>query len=647
MEFTFIIFLKLVITFIIVNILPGLTISFYLFRNEEGLNLIDKIILACILSPVILIIVSYFEDLIGIPQNSSTLALNLSAIALPTAYLYWKKKKEKLLKNFIDRWDILAYASFVLLLFFRVFPTTQSPVPLAADSIAHTEWLRILHTTFHATTDQWYPQGMQYFLNYYAAFVAPLYPKWILIFTNFFAALFPISFFYFGILAFSRTKKYLVLPWIFFMISSLTTWPKDLYFTLGKNATVLAFSIIPIALYLFFRLKKRLDAALLAVIMFALFIIHYPNAILMYGLGGIILLSELFSYQKKKIEFHKGAFANLLFFSIISVALLGIAVLHAFPIYQAHPASSDTSLIGAITSAQAQGGFHFFLTNYPNNLIGIFGIPSLVLFIISLIAFLRQRAPEKIITLSLIGYLFLMAIDIVLLSLPDPAPGIFYHLQFFVFFIFPFIILIAWFLEEVSRKIECSVILEKTIKNLMIFKYEYLKKITPRGITLAVLIIIFVVGGCLSFSQYIRSTKRVLTREQDLKAFAFINERLPKDGKRILIRLYSAHNRTVIHGADSGIWLNAYTGRPVEVDWVNFSKKKSFDIFNLSEQLTKESGDLESLKELYCEYGIGYAFKGSGRRGKVTQIYNSNKDHFELLYDDGAQLYKITNIDCL
>ena len=664
MFFEGILIMKLFIFLFVVNILPAIGITFYLFKNKSKLETLDKIIISFIISPLLLIAVSFLENFLNIPQNKTVIIFNVLTLSISSFYILQKNKQwkyfklQKFFSEIKNPYRLIIYFIFIALIFFRIYPATKIFTPITADPIAHSEWLQALNTTFHTTTDFWYPQGLEYFLNYYAIFVAPIYPKLILIFTNLFTALFSISFFYFIFLttksSFKNNKK-ILFPLLVFAVASLVPYPKNLYYTFGKNSFIFAISIIPILFAIFNNMKyTKINLFLFSILSFSLFLIHYPTGIYFYIFLLPFFIGKLFFLKNKKISFKKETLTPSIIFIITTIFLSSILFANIFSIYKQHPPSEDKGVAKAAQSVQ--NPFSFVLNGFWNEQFETYKykpcltakfvykknickkklnidkdtrISLFYFFIISILFFILKtiinpKNKNLIIPGQIIVGFLLLFLFIPLSFKISPVVGTFFFLELSLFFSFVFVLITSWFFKEII-----TIFNNKKIYSLFII----------------IILFIFLIINLQSYSTYNKRSKKTSVTIADIIAFNFIKNNLPKN-KKILIKLYNVDNK-IIAGSDSGVWIPSYTNHSIEVDWLNFSSDKSFEIYSLFKKLTKKPNDVQSLSKLYCKYNIGYIFSGSRKKRKSTTIRIDESDYYKNIYNKNkVQIDKLININC-
>ena len=616
------------------------------------------VFIGMLLSPLILIGISFFESQIGIPQQKTALFCNSLAILGLGWYFtihkraLWSKKstlEKDALIHMCKQWLPLI---FLILIFARVFPVTYILTPITADSIAHAQWLRTLTTTGFVTQEQWYPQGLEYFLNYFTTFTLITTPKAVLLFSNYCAALFPIAVFYCILLTSEmNAKKRFLFALSGFVIASLTPYPKELFYTFGKNSFIFAFAMTPIILALAFRLKTYSDALLLSMLAFSIFVIHFPTSAFVYLLIASIFFSHIFIVKDARLTIQKSPLYKMFLFGFATATFIAIFAIHIAPLYTSHPPSEDKAM------AQAAATITTPFSWIPTNLLAsqknifeykpcftarfltgsnicrplhidkdTFAIDIFALFLLGLIVYLFKRN-ESIINRVLVGYGAGYLLMYFFLLLPNKVPGFFLFAEYVLFFTFLFVIIAAWLL----------------VSSAFFFEKRYPAKTLL--IYILALGLLFLIGNAEAFKTYFDKQSKTSTQNADMQAFDFITANLPQDNKKILVELYNVDNK-IIAGADSGIWIPSFTGRDIEVSWLDFSQDRSFVIYDLAKNLVANPDDAASLDTLFCTYHIGYLFHGSTNQRKSTIIVADNNPNYTLLYDRKAKLYKIIDRKC-
>ncbi len=307
-----------------IGILPGAFISLLLTKEKPNLNLLDKGLISFIISPFVLIPISFLEDFVRIPLNTTVLTINLLIVIFINIILIKKYDLFHLptininLKTISPK--IILYLLFLALFIIKILPILSQYTPLLHDPIAHSEWLKFLSDNEFTTMSNIYPQGFEYFLIYFTTFFKISFPKAVLISTVLFTAIFPVSMFYLGLfLTKGKSLKEFLFPVFLFLFSLISVYPNNFYFTAGKNSMIMAFCITPIILYYIFSTQKNLRHIILPVLIFSVFIVHYPTgAVLFVSFYFKLFIDLLNIYKNNKGQLHPEIRKFLITFFITS-----------------------------------------------------------------------------------------------------------------------------------------------------------------------------------------------------------------------------------------------------------------------------------------------------------------------------------------
>lgn len=616
------------------NILPGLAIVFFLTRNRKDAGLVDKVILGVLVSPLVLVILSFLEEITGIPQDTRTLTINVIVLAVVNiAYLtrYHARKEDYALRF---TWvKGLAYALFAALFLFRVLPTLDILVPLAHDPIAHSQWLEYLNIHNFTTVDQWYPQGLEYFFNYYATFLDIGYPKLILVATNAALALFPVSMFYLGLFTVKGGNRWLIFPFIMFVLSARIRLPNEFYLTSGKNSMVLAFSLTPFLLYLAAANKNRWEYIAATILSYGVVLIHYPTGFLLLFVLFFISLRDVVRLTDRKPDIDPTQLVHYLTAIAIFAGLSGLLLIRILPIYANSPLTEDISFDYVIDYINLYGLPNYIWRNFLEDQLQAYRMTVFVLFIGAVSAFLLVRDDNREFTgkmLAASASLFLIGIPVLFL---DEQLGVRYHVQFRFFMVFTVVTTVSWFIYYVYQRM---------------FQDSRREGI----ISVAAVVLLgaaFLYGGSNQYQKYMDYQNDLNTvRDADIEAFEFINQNVEGDMK-ILVRMGRPYiDKGPVVGADSGSWIPSFTDKEVEVSFLDFASGRSMKIFDLYTAVAEDSNDIDAISELYCDYEVGYIFFGS------RAVYFDNMSREDLqgsryiakLFDNGAAVYEISGMNC-
>lgn len=637
--------LKLLLFFVVTGLLPGLALAFYITRERADFNIIDRLWLAAILSPFVLVLASMVEEAFGVPQSPAVLTLNLILIASITILIMVRYSRPTRIEwNFsTGRSRLLVYPLFGSLVFFRVGPTAKILTPLLHDPIAHSVWLKFLNVNHHVTSDQWYPQGLVYYLNYYATFLDYSYPKLVLVVTNFLLALIPVSMFYLGLLLFRSNKRGLglLMPISMLLLASLTLVPNDFYFIAGKNSRIFAFIGIPMVLYMSYWARSKIQYLACALLILSIFLVHFPTGFFGAAVFAVISIFRIVTRCGWRLTVDWHLLGNLLlsvavslFLALVYLVRITIPAFSSNPDELGNPVRVDFaySQIPVIMSDAVHASYDAARIYFSGNTLSPLLIPVSLVAVIAFIIVKDELTTREVISRLILTYTGLFILGAVLPAFGGSAIVSFYNADLVFFYFFVFVTIISWLVLKVFDLIT---------KNLLPDRYPYLE------FALSVVIAgIFIIGNIDKYNLFLASQRALeTTQASDIQAFDFINNHTASN-KKILIQMNKAGE--IVMGSDSGVWISSFTDREVEVDFNNFSKARAPEIYDLYLQLALDSNDLKTLEELHCDYDIGYVFFGSKKVFPYSMSAETleSSPYLQKIFDNEAKLYRIEDISC-
>ena len=624
---------KLILYGIFAGVLPSLALIFYLSRDKDHIDLLDRLVMAFVMSPLVLVLVSFLEEVPGVPQNRLVLTINLVALASINIFLLIKYFRGKPLRLFSFSWGKLVFLLlFLLVMVYRLLPTEALATPILHDPISHSEWLKQLNITHFTTKEKWYPQGLEYYLNYFATYFDISYPKTVLIWTNFFTALFPVGFFYLGMLLVKKPGKYYLLyPMVLFTLAAIARVPTNFYFLAGKNSLIFVFSAAPIILYAMYTARSKLDHLISAMLICAAIVIHYPTGFSLLVFYSSMSLLKMTSWRRWRIKVDRQALYGFLS-GVSALFVFGMILTYrVLPIYRGYPPENDKSIGVVLTFIDKFGVIKYISDDFYSREVSLIGTMAVILFTAALAVFLFAANGEKYRRFTgyfLFSYIVLSLVGAIILLFPDKVQGVFLGFQIQFFFIFVQIVLVAW---------------------LVMYIFSRWSPASPAliyGIFVFVLAALVVYMGAHQYNRYlVEQGIHKSTTPADFEAFRFINTEI-SDNKKFLIQLATTIN--VVVGTDSGVWIPSFTDKQVEVDFTDFANPKSYEILNLYLEVAKDSQDTEALKELYCDYDVGYIFFGSRKSSSDSMQKEEleGNSNFEKIYDNGASIFMIKAQEC-
>ncbi len=625
--------IEFALLFFPVNLLPGLALAFYVARRTEGIGLIDKLIIAVVLAPLALILVSFVEDVSGIPQSSPVLFVNTLGLALANIALlarYFRRRQDWALR--LGWVKVVAYGMFAALIFFRVAPAFGLLTPIVHDPVSHVEWLKHLNLTHFSTNAQWYPQGLEYYLNYYATFFGSSYARTVLISQNYLIALFPVSMFYLGLLIFRGKDKWFLFPLVMFAIGARLPKPDEYFFAGGQNSMVFAFSVTPLLLYLATSVKNRWDYVIAAAFIFAAIVIHYPFGFFMLFTLFAVNLGRLVRRRGKKPFVDKKTLMDYGAAAVVIGVLGALLLKKILPIYSGYSLGQDRSFDPFILMVHQAGIFYYVYTNFLSDMIAQMRFTWILLFAGTVPALLLLADNQKKFAVQLLAvFAVLYVLGVMLLKL-NQRLGVNYNVQVRFFLIVVMAVVVPWLIYYVI--------------NRMVLRLGHQPLLSAALVVIVGLF--FLQGGWSQYGQYKSNGASLETVKQpDLQAFSFIKANV-KDDRHFLIQLDKGPGSFIVSGADSGVWIPAFTGKKVEVDFRDFASDRSQDIFKNYKALARNGSDQQAIRSLYCNYDIGYVFFGSREiysdNMKPRELLNS--PHFQEIFSNGATIFKFKPVSC-
>ncbi len=453
----FIVIFKLIIFVILAGILPSLSLVFYLSRDKGHIDLLDKLIMAILVSPLVLVLVSFLEEILGIPQSRSVITANLAALGLINIFLLVRYFRGKRFFSLNFSWDKLVFLLlFVLVILFRVLPTEALSTPLLHDPIAHSQWLKQLNLSHFTTRQNWYPQGLEYYLNYIATYFDLSYPKIVLTWTNLFSALFPLAFFYMGMLLVRKAGKYYLLyAMALFTLAAVSRVPTNLYFTAGKNSMIFALSATPIILYVIYASRSKLDYLIATMLLCSAIVIHYPTGFSLLVVYFTMSLLKMTSWREQRLKVDIQALYNFLPGVAALVAFGVVLAYRVLPIYSTHPPENDKSTAGVQSFINSFGVLKYVTDNFYLRTVSLLGTFTIVLFIaaVSVLLFAANGSEHRRFTgYFLSSFVALYLIGVFSLLPPNRVQGIFLGFQIQYFFVLVPIVVSAWFIGYIVSR---------------------------------------------------------------------------------------------------------------------------------------------------------------------------------------------------
>jgi len=625
--------IKIIVYLAFAGLLPSLAIAFYLSRDKAHLGLLDRLLTAMLLSPLVLVLVSFLEEVVHIPQSGAVITINLVVLGLLNLYV--------LARYFLDRRHyrcVFSWGRMVFLLLFaavvvyRIWPTLDLATPLLHDPISHSEWLKQLNQTHFTTRQNWYPQGLEYYLNYFAMFFDVNYPRIVLTWTNLFSALFPVGFFYMGMLLVGGDRRRNILyPIALFALAAISRIPTDLYYLAGKNSMIFLLSSSPVILYAMYAARGRTGHLVSALLLSGAVVIHYPTGFCLLVAYLVFSLARMTVWSGSRVSADRGMLRDFLA-GVAALVLFAVFLAYrVIPIYRAYPPENDRSAAPVLDFIGRFGVLKYVTHNYYLSEVALLGTAAVLLFLAAaaVLLFSDSKGVKRGFTLRfLLSFVVIYLLEIVALLLPNKTWGVFLSFQNQFFFVLLQVAVSAWFIDYVfSRR---GLLASAPVRALAVF-----------GLSLLV-----IYTGSHQYDTYkLKQDELGTTADADLEAFRYIDQEIP-DERKFLIQMNNGAD--IVMGADSGVWIPSFTGRQVEVDFTGFADPESYDVFDMYMRLARDPDDGEALDRLYCDYDVGYVFFGSRKvfSDNMQEETLDGSASFRKVFDNGASIYEIRPRAC-
>jgi hypothetical protein len=570
-----------------------------LARNKVKKNGLTTIYFSILGGFLGLVLVMFLENILGIKINQTLIYMNL---VLVTGTVIWALVRAKVKINIPEL--VLVLIIFYFSFYARVSSVRFFNAPPLHDPVNHAITLAKLLDSGTVFVDTWYPPGLNYFSAYVAVLSGLDTAKTILLVTNFFNALFPISIYF--ILRALGTEILGAL--MGFILAFVLKIPFELFYTAGKNSPIMFVALFPSLIWYYVNVAKKNSYWFFGILgwTFSLFLVHYPLSMLL----DLLFLIYVIFVDKPKV---KG--------KIWQWGLaLGLIVMVLFLWWKR---------IGGIISVDSGSGITDLVLNkkvettlslYVADVWGqikfyvggpLFGLYLLMGFYLAG-RFIKKSNKIK----KKCGFLYLVSaswmVVIVLLAYILNRLGL---------------LTLAVFLKEEFYMFLTLIIMLGILTGMAVF----LREINIKFVEKAVLILILLfLGWKWSRDQYwlfynVRELDVITSA--DIKGFEYLNS-IYSGGKVLINNHFSG---VVIAGSDSGMWLPAYYPR-IEVSPRNF--RMEYEVNKVFEQLFIEPKDPKTYARLK-ELGFKYIFLGSKSVwAKAREKYLLKNSFYRLVYDD-------------
>jgi hypothetical protein len=412
-------------------------------------------------------------------------------------------------------------------------------------------------------------------------------------------------------LSYRLTKSFRFTVLTFLLISSFH-FPANFYFRAGKNALILALSVIPICIYFIDRYIHKnnfYNFFSLTVSLILLFFAHYPT----FGIFIFLIIPWILSFiidDLKARDYTK--LFKLIFPFIICVIF---SLIWFIPLYWIADNLINES-VAAAPNIRVKTDLPFLLTSIKDTLNFFISnyFQKYHMYILIPIFLLTKKLRYQVIII----WTYLSLILLYILVTTTQTTRLLGMVPNTLEIIYPYIILL--------------ILLFSIIYSLHHFKLGK-NPILLIGITL---FFISLFSNYILRQQLVENDQRYsVVDDDDLKAFEFINTNIP-EGTIILNYGNEDPNRKgLVFPVDGGLWIPLFTNNQNYIDFAEFSSKKTNDNYNLLKELRLSNDDTEIVARLKDE-GNRYAYLDSGVFGESLHEDFFNKVPYEIIFSSGT-----------
>lgn len=577
-----------------------------------------NILIHFLLSPVLFISVFLpFTIIFAFADIKLTIFIGIVFIVLSTALFLGKRVFEKGNWDFkISKFDYIALFIFIFTVGAKILPIRNFYVPGLHDPISHTYFAKQILET--GLIEYFYSPGIHILAAFSTMFNGFDVARQILFETNFFNA-------YVGIIVYIFIQSVFKKPiWALSstLLFCLGYMPALFFVNAGKNSLVVALSILFFIALLLFEDRDRSNWKNISISVFAffaIFLIHYPLAIISCILLFIIFL----------VDIKKNWLWNL---------LIGVGILFGFLfMYKTYPYLVKQSNESAMSVASSP----------------LFTIPTD--FFASIKGYTKYVWDRLATTLPVFTVLLTFGTELgVLIGGIKAFKNKKIFILVFWFLLSVFSISILWIFGVSSLWI----IIETFGISLFIFfylfstfalsfLYDFIKmELKIRVLMNYVLIGIIFITPFLAFKMYKtfynRSEAHNMVYSSDIEAFNWIKDNTSSDSKILINTRWG--NSNIPAPTDAGGWIEIYTDRKISSPFYDYDSIETNRMTELYYILKKDLSNCEIINKI-IDNGYKYYFQGSRpvfdtQLGNREELLNSNRFE-EVFSDKNAIIYKL------
>lgn len=545
-----------------------------------------------------------------------TIYVGIAFAVLSCVVFIWRKIFEK--ENFnlkINKFDWVALFIFVFAVGAKILSVRNFYVPGLHDPISHAYFAKQIMET--GLIEYFYSPGIHILGAFSTMFNGFDVARQILFETNYFNA-------YIGIVAYIFIQRVFKKPiWALssLLLLCLGYKPALFFVNAGKNALIVGLSILFFIVLLLYENRKKMDWKVILITIlafFAIFVIHYPIAIMACILLFIIFLVDIKKWWLRNF-------------------ILGIGILL---------------------------GFTWMLKTYPYQAKQIADSAKVVedkaLYIIPIDFFQSVKIYFNSVVSTLKTTISYLSIAVIVGTILGSLIAIYKCVKdnkFFVFMLWIVVSILSVGIVSIFSISDLGIVLESFLISFFIFWYMLCgltvsfvfdllgKKINTKLLMNIFLIWIVLITPLLSYKMYKtfynRTEAHNVVYESDIKAFDWIKNNTNEDSKFLI---NASGGNGLVFSTDAGGWLEVFTDRDISSPFYRYSSPEVGRITELYYRIKENNNDCGAIKEL-IDNGYTYYYQGSKpvfdtRLGSEEKLIGSKR--FSLMYSGGeSKLYKI------
>lgn len=549
-----------------------------------------------------MVLVMFLENILGIKINQTLIYLNLVLVA---GVLIWGLVRAKVKINLPEL--LLVLIIFYFSFYARVYSVRFFNAPPLHDPANHAIILAKLLDTGTVFEDTWYPPGINYFSAYVTTLSGLNPAKTILVVTNFFNALFPISIYF--ILRVLGAEILAAL--LGFLLAFGLKIPFELFYTAGKNSPIMFVALFPSLIWFYINVTKKNNIWILGILgwMLSLFLIHYPLSLLLDPL----FLIYVMLVDKQKIKLKPRQWSLVLGIAGLVMWLWWKQISGLF----LANGSNGISVADIAMKRGVEATISLYLLNIWGKIKFYLGGPLFGAYLLAGFYLAGKSFNQKDQGFQKkCGFLYLISagwmVVVVILAYLLSKLGL---------------LMLAVFLEEEFYMFLTVMVMLGLLVGIVVFCREISFKFLEKMVLILVLLFLVWRWSRDQYWRFYNVREFDVIAETDLKGFEYLNS-IYNGGKVLINNHFSG---VVIAGSDSGMWLSAYYSR-IEIAPRNFTV--DYEVNKIFEQLFAKPKDAQ-IHDRLKELGFKYIFLGSKSVWATAKDkYLLKNNFYNLVYED-------------